>query len=311
MKRLILVIITLSVFSINIYSQSDYKSYYKYAYRAENYLMDKKYDSAAVEYKKAFEQVDYIFVKDLINTTYLSLILKNDSMFVASLTKAFCEGLEITDPMIVKNKKIQKLNKSLGNILEAKYDSCRNVYNSTYNIKIRKKLLEMDKIDRKAARGKWYHSKEKDLANSEVVSKKLREELLIIINKYGFPGPQLIGYTDIFPIVTPTGIIIHHLFGDNQLPNSILINAIYTGKYQPFAYGMMYDYHNTNYTLEIPDDKRMLIKAYYCMNLKKVDNDSLRKMVNNYRKEILMPTVQFSKKKQYYLKHRDEYFYIY
>jgi len=308
MKRLILVIITLSVFSINIYSQSDYKSYYKYVYRAENHLMDKKYDSAAVEYKKAFEQVDYIFVKDLINTTYLSLILKNDSMFVASLTKAFCEGLEITDPMIVKNKKIQKLNKSLGNILEAKYDSCRNVYTNTYNLELREKLLEMDKLDQSCRKknifGK-YNLKKRNIGDS-----LNRVDLLAIIDKYGFPGPLLIGYTDTHPLFTPTGIIIHHL-GNEKIPDSILINAIYTGNYQPDAYGMMYDYHNTNYTLEIPDDKRILIKAYYCMNLKKVDNDSLRKMVNNYRKEILMPTVQFSKKTQYYVKHRDEYFYIY
>lgn len=310
MKKVINIMI-LTFLIGSLYSQS-YKSYYKHEYIAEAYLMNQKYDSAAVEYQKAFKQVDYVFVKDLMNTTYLSIILKNDSMFVSSLTKAFCEGLEISDPMIEKNKKIQKYNKSLGNILEEKYDSCRNVYTNTYNLKLRKKLLEMESFDQKAARGKWFHSKEKDLANEKIVFKKNRDELLIIISKYGFPGPQLIGYTDIFPLTTPTGIIVHHLFGDNQLPDSILINAIYTGKYHPYAYGMMYDYHHTNYTLEIPNDKRLQTKAYYSFNPMPVDNDSLVKMVNDYRKEILMPTVQFSQKKyNYRKKHNVEYFILF
>ena len=310
MKRIIS-IMTLTFIIGSLYSQS-YKSYYKHVYRAENYLMEQKYNSAAVEYLKAFKRVDYVFVKDLLNTTHLSIILKNDSLFVSSLTKAFCEGLEISEPIIRKNKKIQKYNKSLGNVLEEKFDSCRNVYTNTYNLKLRKKLLEMESLDQKAARGKWYHSKEKDLANEEIGFTKNRDTLLVIISKYGFPGPQLIGYTDIFPMTTPTGIIVHHLFGDNELPDSILINAIYTGKYSPFAYGMKYDYHHTNYTLEIPNDKQLQTKAYYSFNPMLVDNDSLVKVVNNYRKEVLLPTVQFSQKKYNYLKkHHDDNFILY
>lgn len=308
MKKIFGIILFIAFTSI-LFGQSDYKKYYETVYGAENYLMDEEYDSAAVEYQKAFKQVDYVFVKDLMNTTYLSIILKNDSMFVSSLTKAFCEGLEINDPMIVKNKKIQKYNKSLGNILEEKYDSCRYIYIHTYNLEIRKKLFIFEERDQRyRSKGLF---KKYDRNKYQQMDSINSIELLNIINKYGFPGPQLVGYIDIYATANPIGIVIHHL-NKEEMPDSILIEAIYDGKYQPNAYAQMYDYHHTNYTLEIPNNKRLQTKAYYWLNPTSVDNDSLAKKVNNYRKEILMPTIQFSQKKYNYLKkHHDNYFILY
>ena len=293
MKKILISLFVL--ISLNIFGQNNYKDYYNYRYKAENQIFNNDFDSALYYYDKAFSTVDYIIVRELYNVSVIAAIKKDSSLFVSTMCKAISQGLELSTGIAKKNKYIRKYNKKLNFVLNTKYDSCHAIYLETYNLGLKDKLVKMETADQKCRKAKPF-SWDSIIKVDSINIMKLKA----IINEYGFPGEEVIGYcNEGYFIGFPTDIIVHHS-SEVDLSDSLIINAIYKGRYSPYQYAMRYDYHHTNYTNKIKEDERDSVKAYYILfssRLKDADKKTIS-IVNNWRSEILLNTVEHTFKRK-------------
>ena len=293
MKKIISIMILTFIIG-SLYSQS-YKNYHENRYKAEDQIFKNDFDSALYYYDKAFSTVDYILVRELYNVSVIAAVKNDSSLFVSTMCKAISQGLELSTGIAKENKYIRKYNKKLNYVLNTKYDSCHAIYLETYKLGLKDKLVKMETADQKCRKAKPFSWDSIVKVDSINIMK-----LKAIINKYGFPGEEVIGYCNRgYFYGFPTDIIVHHS-SEDELPDSIMIKAIYEGRYSPFQYALRYDYHHTNYTNKIKEDERDSVKAYYILfssRLKDVDKKTIS-IVNNWRSEILLNTVEHSFKRK-------------
>jgi hypothetical protein len=88
------------------------------------------------------------------------------------------------------------------------------------------------------------------------------------------------------------------------------LKYVYSGDYSPYSYAKRYDYHKTNYTLNIEKGKELVTVAYYTVNYMNINDKQLIEKINKYRTDILLPTIEFEKKKQKYKKRNNNYRFI-
>ena len=284
-------ILSFIVISISALCQNNYKDYYYNRYKAENQIFNNNFDSALYFYEQAFNTVDYVLVRELYNVSVIAASKQDSSLFVCTMCKAISQGLELNTGIAKKSKYIRNYNNKLGFILNSKYDSCRLVYINTFDFELKKEILLMDELDNKS-----YSKKNNYKEITRIDSINQIRLKLIIEQKGGVPGEVIIGYCGKgYYFGNPSDIIIHHSFNDG-ISDSLLRESVYAGKYSPFQFAMRYDYHNTNYALEITDEDRLKTKAYYIFSVKalKSVNKEIINAVNLWRKDVLLPTVEHS-----------------
>ena len=181
---------TFCVFSIISYSQNlDYSVYHNDINTAEQlYFMENKVDSALYHYNNAFDEFDFIFVKDLLNAAQIAKF--NDRPFESYILKAFKYGLKISHlenyPILkdyftkVKNDKSFKIQ----------YEKGRKEYLKKINfdyLDLIYKLAIMDQLNK--------HNKTTQARYWQQV-KKITDRIKDSIKTIGFPGDRLIGISD-------------------------------------------------------------------------------------------------------------------
>lgn len=309
MKRNLTIVLFLIICKFSIGQDNDYSNYYKHKYLAEAAIFENKYEDAFIEYEIAFENVNYIFTKDLVNSAILSVILNYDSVFKDRILTAFCHGWEVKH--FIKKDTLYNYKISLSQELVSKYDSCRKVYFESFNIELLEELRLMEKRDQEHRRPFLFGIIPK-LSHPNWKRKKMHvddslnmSDLTAIIGRYGFPSEEIIGYTN----NSPVDIILHHA-SEKYIGDSVLVGFVLTGCYSPYSFARRYDYHYTNYTYDIDEDNRLLTKAYYIYTYSSIRSDALKDKVNSYRAEILLPTIEHEIKKSVYRKNNKYQFYL-
>ncbi len=90
-------LLTLFLYSCTLFSQDvNYINvYHKPILQAEEYILSSKFDSATVYYKKAFEQVPYVFCYDYVNAAYIAHRAGNNKLARVYLDSAVVRGAAI------------------------------------------------------------------------------------------------------------------------------------------------------------------------------------------------------------------------
>ncbi len=90
-------LLTLFLYSCSLFSQDiNYINvYHKPILQAEEYILSSKFDSALVYYKKAFEQVPYVFCYDYVNAAYIAHRAGNNKLARVYLDSAVVRGAAI------------------------------------------------------------------------------------------------------------------------------------------------------------------------------------------------------------------------
>lgn len=166
---------------------NDYTIYHDYINKAETfYFLNNNVDSCFYYYDKAFEEFDFVFVKDVANSVQLACYHKR--AFNHYLYKGFENGLKLTHfqdipvmaevyPQLINDKELKK-----------KYEEKRKKYIETINFDYLLQIYDMylrDQVYKNIGGPEYERIQEKDMIDLKAWTKQK-----------GFPGEKVLGIAD-------------------------------------------------------------------------------------------------------------------
>jgi len=176
------VICTLAVFvplNEHLFAQPNYLNYYGAINRAEAFIFRSKFDSAAIEYRRAFEQYGTPFFSDLKNALVCQIQLKK-----------FDEALNLARQMVRQGAEIKFFDTEYykpfreskeWSTLKAEYGKDRNLYTSKLDTAYRKQLLNLIRTDQ-------YYTKYGSNRQADSTYYFNAIQFLNLVSKNGFPS---------------------------------------------------------------------------------------------------------------------------
>lgn len=241
MKSILVFLFVVVTFTIKA---QDYKvknhnliKYYKLINAAENKIITNDLASANNLYKEAFKEFNYPHAKDLQNSMYVALRLKDWENAYYNYQSLKCLGKEFS---------VDFLSKILINIERFKIKPCENKIDLQYKKNL-DSLFEIDQYYRKLSGGN-YQAYKKELTRSDSIAST---KLLKLIQKKGFPNEYNIGLmaADNMFYQKFYYIIWHQLANNHYSSQKVnfskeIIKALNDGKIRPDIAGQLFDLNN-------------------------------------------------------------------
>jgi hypothetical protein len=260
--------------NLKLHSQVNYVEFHKKISLAEQYVLDSNYSNASRVYFEAFQQFDFVFLGNCITACQTAIKSENDSLAFYFLERGVKHGLKLSS--IKSDGLLQKLvSKSSWNDFEKKYDSLRTIYINAINWELRGKINELHALDQK-----WRNKHELHSWNflwrpiiglqwRKVVRRIVENELMPLINKYGYPGQRLIGVEeqgmnkyltrDHYTSFMVRLIFIHYFSFNSNLDGAFFIDEIKKGNLNPKQFAEFQDFR-AHYSTKNTKYKNQ----YYC-----------------------------------------------
>lgn len=252
----------LILFSCTIFAQTDYVKYHQEARFIESKILDSSYTEAIEQYKHMLSTYDFVFAEDCFRAAQTAAFVNDTANAFSFLERAALQG--VTQQRIVSDSLLSGLRKSeYWSTFEQVYSTNRNNYLSGINWELRQKINELYELDQK------YRDKhELHLWNflwrpfiwmkwKKITAEIVENELIPLIQTYGFPGERLIGVDDArfhhkhkwdqiksnFAFM----ILIHYFSVPRCADfNELLLSQIKTGNIHPRQYASLIDFQATN-----------------------------------------------------------------
>ncbi len=199
MSKITLLLLTsfFSASTIHINPSTDYKQYHLKVIEAEKLIIEENYQEALHIYKALFETYDFIFLREYQVATQLALKTNAPEKSEKYLKKGILAGWTLKS--IKKNKYLSSLWETVDwKKLKKTYPKLRVAYEATLNQKIKAQVKKMYNKDQKKAFMvflKWTSKSREKYAERNFAphSEQQIATLTDILEKYGYPGEQLIG----------------------------------------------------------------------------------------------------------------------
>ncbi len=255
--RIILIII-LSVFSIKIYSQTNYIEYHKKARFIDSLIIDSNYTESIDKYNELFSEYDFIFAEDCFRAIQTATYINDTINAFNFLNRGATQG--ITMQQITRDSILTDLKKLHSwSIFKDEYKNLRKRYLSNINTELRMKINELYDLDQKYRDKHELHpwnflwrpfiwKKWKKVTKSIV-----ENDLIPLIKEYGFPGEKLIGldestfhykhkYDHLYSNFAFIILIHYYSIPRPSELNAILLQNIKSGNISPKQYASLIDF---------------------------------------------------------------------
>lgn len=165
--------------------EKNYINYHILINKAEkNYFLDKNVDSTLIYYDKAFEEYDFIFIKDLLNAAQIACF--NNQPYESYVMRSFEFGMKKEHfqkyPILEKNVKELFKKKWVNDTIKAK----RKKYLESLDLNYRSWIYEIA-IDDQLSKSQPGYAKKVNFLIGKLASR---------IEEIGFPGERVIGIDD-------------------------------------------------------------------------------------------------------------------
>ncbi|MEB8327979.1 hypothetical protein OO009_01320 [Flavobacteriaceae bacterium KMM 6897] len=175
----------------------DYKEYHKQITEAEKLLSEEQFADALIRYEQIFTLYDFVFLRDYMVASQLSLYLDDKTKAFKYLKEDIKAGWELKD--LKKNEFLKVLQREPKWItIEQSYGNLRSQYGKSIDRDLRDKVRLMFKKDQKKAMGVLFRIGNK--AQERYGTKKFAPhsenqmfKLIEILNNHGYPGEKTIG----------------------------------------------------------------------------------------------------------------------
>ena len=194
---LLFIVSYLSASTIHINPSTDYKQYHLKVIEAEKLIIEENYQKALPIYEGLFETYHFIFLREYQVATQLALCVNAPEKAEKYLKSGILAGWTLKS--IKKNKYLSSLWKTGDwKRLKKTYPKLKAAYEAKLNQKVKDQVKKMYNKDQKKAFMvflKWTSkSKEKYAENNFAPHSEQQIAALIdMLEKYGYPGEQLIG----------------------------------------------------------------------------------------------------------------------
>lgn len=235
---------------ISVCFSQDYISYFNLCNEGDRLIYEKQYAQALSKFDKAFKLVDYVHANQFDKAASCAALVSDFKKCVFYLKRAALNGM---DGVFQNNRKAySKAKKSTEyKSIQDSLPVWRATHNKNINIDYAAILDSLHFVDQRIIRGnrslkydKQYHfPKSMVPENKFELDDAIFDEILRLIDTYGFPSEKLVGpngYADAY-------IILHHNFRriSKSQYMALAIQAVKSGEYLPKDFAWMYDqFHN-------------------------------------------------------------------
>lgn len=300
MRKSILAIVVF-LWAISGFAQKvDYnKHYYSVINQAELLLISEQHDKALAQYYAAFKNVPTPFARDIFNAAVCATLTGDYESAFKLLDQLIVKGTDIT---FIKSMEVFSalVNDSRWEIFVNNYPRNRKIYLQTINVPLRKELEWMAALDQ------HFRLKDNGMAVYQdtiaQIDKNNIDRFNGIIEKFGFPGEDLIGVEN--PASAPPyHTILNHLCHKASMGmgkgiaeiNFPLQEFVKFGKLSPYRFANFIDqqgkpvYGNTVfYRLDNSPELRVLVLGE--KGLKKINKNRASvglESLEDYQKKVL------------------------
>lgn len=183
----LLFILLLPIVQYGQEEQKNYEIYHKYINEAEiAFFKENNFGEAIDNYKKAFEEFDFVFVKDVVNAIQISEFCNLESE--EFLLKGFENGLKLDHLKKIELLKLKVIEWELNADILSSYQTLREKYVNKINYKLLLELYDRsmkDQVSKNLKQTEYDRYKKDDVF---WIRKKIRE--------VGFPGQKIVGIGD-------------------------------------------------------------------------------------------------------------------
>lgn len=229
----------------------DYTWYYEQVIKAEELIGSESYKEALSRYESLPESYDFVFLSTYQTMAQLALILGERDKAINYIQKGIESGWEIKS--IRQNTYLSnQLSKTEWRLIESTYEGLRSRYESGLNNGLREQVRTMFKKDQWKALGALFrfsakmqdrYAERKFAPHSEMQMKAFVE----ILDKYGYPGEQLIGndYWMSTILAHHNSISKDYAAKDKWYPQlkPRLRAAVLKGEMSPYDYGLIDEWY--------------------------------------------------------------------
>lgn len=218
-------------------AQDQYIDYYNLVNKANEHWHHKDPKLALAAYQEGFRKVDYVHSFNYAKAARLTASLKKYQLTETYIVEAIKRGFPSD---FIYQKAFNKFRKTaVFKSLEKQIHQYQQEHESTINLVYKHKIDSLHFIDQHQLRGNL-KVKGFDLDTTLAYSDDSNfNYLLELIDQYGFPSEQTIGYKG----YRKAWVIIHHnaRLPKNHVYHSMLLEALKKGAYQPENYCWVID----------------------------------------------------------------------
>ncbi|MEM9390662.1 MAG: hypothetical protein AAGA02_09310 [Bacteroidota bacterium] len=234
---------------VNVCSgQQDYSHYYKTRIKAEQLIVDRRFNDALAEMEAMFESYEFVFLRDYKVAAQLAMLTRDRNKALNLVKKAIAKGWN--PKSISKNKLLVTLTE------DDRWESIKSNYSSDpkyleINHKLRSQVHEMYKKDQKKAMGALLrvgNKAQEKYGNRKFAphSEQQIAELNQILEQHGYPGERLIANN----FWASTILSHHNSMSEEYVKQDTLFRflkpklkkAVKNGQMSPFEFALVSDW---------------------------------------------------------------------
>lgn len=186
-----LLFISTLLFSLFSFAQEcNYEDYHELVALGKKHVSRANYKEGAASFKKAFSSVDFPLGHDL-SYALIAAVKTKDHTWSKEIAEQLVKG-GIPINYFVKYKKTPWYNS-----LKANYKSYCQYYEQQFNLELKKRWLSLIQLDKEVneTMHKFREARIKlTVEEMIIISKSVSDEFRAIVENYGFPGEQELGY---------------------------------------------------------------------------------------------------------------------
>lgn len=240
------------IVSLNAFTRSDYRTYYKFINRAELSIVKLKYDTALNIYKSVFSDYLYHDTKDLYNAS-ICAIRSHDYQFASAwMQELMSLGYS---PKDFKKHSFDSLPNYYKILLTSKYDSINQVYKSKIDLKLKTLIDSINSQEQLYFQKKptfsydslvFEHSKilKKCIEHSKIFEVPMFEDHLkipIALFRHHF------GVMNKYKYMSPNDPLYKKLDFKEYSLKDLLLKAVMDGKLSPQTYMVLIEYNEQDH----------------------------------------------------------------
>lgn len=228
--------------------QQDYSQYYKTRIKAEQLIVDRRFNDALAEMEALFASYEFVFLRDYKVTAQLAMLTRDRNKALTLIKKAIAKGWN--PKSISKNKLLVTLTE------DDRWESIKSNYSSDpkyleINYKLRSQVHEMFKKDQKKAFGALLrvgNKAQEKYGNRKFAphSEQQIAELNQILEQHGYPGERLIANN----LWASTILSHHNSMSEEYVKQDTLFQflkpklreAVKKGQMSPFEFALVSDW---------------------------------------------------------------------
>lgn len=242
-SRVILISLLTSVlFVTTIYAQ-DYSVYYNRCNMADSLADIKEYKEALINYKQAFETVDYVHAENLRKASVCAIECDDFNKAYLYAKQSVINGGERYIFKRIKRRKFKRTD--YYRRLKDSIDYFLELHNERVNQSYKNIIDSLEYVDQVIIRGAKDKSRHYNIDITTLPLNRFDLDscnmnlLLNLFDKYGFPSEKILGEDSYFMANT----LIHHNFRkvENEKYHKMIFEAIIKGEYNPLFFSWWYD----------------------------------------------------------------------